>query len=361
MHVKKKSTKLKSNLKAVDFFCSGGGMTAGFRKAGVRVLGGIDIDLECKETYTKNNKGSKFIHADIKELEFSTLEKKLKIKKNVDELIFIGCSPCQYWSNIKTIKAKSEESKNLLSDFQKFVAHFKPGHIVVENVPGILNKVEESPLKSFLEFLDKEKYVYKHAVINASHFGVPQTRRRFLLIASRITKNVSLPIADTKEKIPTVKKFIGSKKRFKPIHAGHKDKTNFIHTTAGLTDNNLQRLKLTPHNGGTRMAWKDTDLQIPAYIDKDDSFQDIYGRMFWDRPAPTITTKFLSITNGRFAHPEQDRGISLREGAALQTFDLRYKFYTNSLASAAKIIGNAVPPQLSKRIALSIVNAKRNE
>jgi DNA (cytosine-5)-methyltransferase 1 len=359
MHVKKKSNKTKSNLNAVDFFCSGGGMTAGFRKAGIRVLGGIDIDLECKETYTKNNKGTKFIHADIKELEFATLEKKLKIKKNDDNLIFIGCSPCQYWSNIKTIKAKSEDSKNLLSDFQKFVAHFKPGHIVVENVPGILSKIEESPLKPFLEFLDKEKYVYKHAVINASHFGVPQTRRRFLLIASRVAKNVSLPIADTKDKIPTVKKFIGSKKRFKPIPAGHKDKTNFIHTSANISENNLRRLKLTPHNGGTRMTYvSNENIAIKSHYNSI-NFSDSYSRMFWDKPAPTITTRFNSVSNGRFVHPEQDRAISLREGATLQTFELGYLFYGKNQSIIARQIGNAVPPILSKKIAKTIMgNAK---
>lgn len=353
--LKTKKTKTKKQLKAVDFFCSGGGMTSGFRKAGIKVLGGIDIDADCEETYTKNNPGTKFIHSDIKTLKFSTLKTQLKIKKNDNQLVFIGCSPCQYWSNIKTIKAKSEESKNLLADFQKFVAHFKPGYLVIENVPGILNRFDESPLKAFLEFLDKQKYTYSKGVINASHYGVPQTRKRFLLIASRVTKQISLPLADTKEKLPTVRKFIGNKNKFKAIPAGHKDTTQFLHTSSALSEKNKKRLALTPHNGGTRVAWKDTNLQIDAYKGRDNFFQDIYGRMYWDKPGPTITTKFFSITNGRFGHPVQNRGISLREGATLQTFDLTYKFHTNSLASTARIIGNAVPPQLSKRIAKAII------
>ncbi len=330
-------------------------MTSGFRKAGINVLGGIDIDKECERTYTSNNPESKFILSDIKKLSFSTLEKELKITKHDDDLIFIGCSPCQYWSNIKTIKAKSEESKNLLADFQRFVKHFKPGHLVIENVPGILNRIEESPLKAFLDFLDKEKYSYKYDVINASHYGVPQTRKRFLLIASRVADKVSLPVANTKTKLPTVRDFIGDKKKFKRIPAGHKDTTKFLHTASQLSEDNKKRIVLTPHNGGTRTAWSNTDLQIPAYVGKDDSFQDVYGRMYWDKPGPTITTKFFSITNGRFGHPEQNRGISLREGATLQTFDSSYKFYSTSMASTARIIGNAVPPQLSKRIANAIL------
>ncbi len=334
-------------------------MTSGFCKAGINVLGGIDIDQDCEKTYTINNPDSKFIHTDIMDLAFSTLEEELGIAKNDDDLIFIGCSPCQFWTKINTDKTKSNETKNLLSDFQRFVHYFKPGHLVVENVPGILKRLDESPLKSFLKFLDDEKYKYVHKVINASHYGVPQTRRRFLLIASRVAQEVALPEPDTKIKLPTVRQFIGNKKRFKPIPAGHRDTTRFAHTAAGLSDNNKKRLQLTPHDGGTRAAWKDTALQIPAYKGKDNSFQDIYGRMFWDKPAPTITTKFLSITNGRFAHPEQDRGISLREGAALQTFDLSYSFFSNSIASTARIIGNAVPPRLAKRIAISILNGSQ--
>lgn len=356
-----KESQIQNEYKAVDFFCSGGGMTAGFRMAGVKVLGGIDIDADCRKTYTDNNPGSKFVHSDIKKLEFDKLEEELGISPNDDTLIFIGCSPCQYWSKIITNKTKAKETMNLLSDFQKFVAHFKPGFVVIENVPGILKRLKESPLSPFLEFLDTENYVYAKDIINASHYGVPQTRRRFLLIATRVSKEISLPHADTKSNPPTVRQFIGDKQKFKPIPAGYKDESAFLHRSAELSKTNLERLSLTPKDGGTRMSWKDTLLQIPAYVGKDDSFQDIYGRMHWDKPGPTITTKFYSITNGRFAHPEQDRGISLREGATLQTFDTDYTFPTNSQALAGRIIGNAVPPQLAKRIALAIINSKNHE
>ncbi len=358
----KKANKIKdTNLQAVDFFCSGGGMTAGFRKAGIQVLGGIDIDPACEKTYRLNNPESDFICEDIKKLAFSTLKERLKIARNDDRLIFIGCSPCQYWSKMNTVKTKSQQTKNLLSDFQKFVDYFQPGYVVIENVPGILKRLEESPLKAFLDFLDSQKYKYAKGILNASHYGVPQTRRRFLLIASRVVENIALPVADTKKCPPTVRQFIGDQQKFYSISAGHKDESDFLHTTSQLSGTNLERLRLTPHNGGTRMAWKNTRLQIPAYMGKDDCFQDVYGRMYWDKPAPTITTKFFSITNGRFAHPEQDRGISLREGAALQTFDSDYKFVFDSQALAGRLIGNAVPPELSKRIALSIQKIAEHE
>ncbi len=135
-------SKKTEKLKAVDFFCCGGGMTYGFRQAGIDVIAGIDIDPKCKETYELNNKPSKFIEADIKTFTEAELIEKTGIKKDDDNLIFIGCSPCQYWSIIKTDKTKAKDSKNLLADFQRFVDYFNPGFVVIENVPGIFSKVE---------------------------------------------------------------------------------------------------------------------------------------------------------------------------------------------------------------------------
>ncbi|MGB7209129.1 MAG: DNA cytosine methyltransferase [Pyrinomonadaceae bacterium] len=346
----------KKNFRAVDFFCSAGGMTAGFRKAGIDVLGGIDIDPTCRETYTVNNPSSKFLLSDVRDLSFGTLETELGVKTNDDEMIFICCSPCQFWSKVNTDKTKSSKSKNLLLDFQRFVLHFMPAFIVVENVPGILRR-PGNPLKDFLAFLTANRYHFKHDIMNASHFGVPQTRRRFLLIASRVTKHILFPVPDTKKSPPTVRQTIGDCRIFPPIEAGHRDGTDFLHTASGLSESNRKRLVLTKADGGTRETWSKTDLQIPAYVGKDGFFEDVYGRMYWDKPAPTLTTKFHSVTNGRFAHPEQHRAISLREGAVLQTFDPNYKFVSNSLGGIAKLIGNAVPPQLSFRIARAIMNS----
>lgn len=343
-----------SDLKAVDFFCSGGGMTNGFRKAGITVLGGIDIDSECELTYSTNNPGSLFIHSDIKKLKFRQLEEILNIRRNDDSMIFIGCSPCQYWSKIKTIKEKSEESKNLLMDFQRFVKHFKPGFVVIENVPGILNRIQESPLQSFLSFLDDSGYAHNSAIINSCHYGVPQTRKRFLLIASRVKTTIKLPIPDTTIRKPTVRDFIGNLTLFRPIPSGYLDGTSFMHSTSKLTEKNLIRISITAKNGGSRMGYaNDEKIAIPSQLNNN-NFSDSYSRMFWDKPAPTITTRFNSLSNGRFGHPEQDRAISLREGATLQTFDLDYLFLGKNQQINARLIGNAVPPILASKIAESI-------
>ena len=340
-------------LRAVDFFCGAGGMTYGLALAKIKVIAGIDIEEEYKDTYKTNNPEPKFIHSDIKELTIEQLEE-LDVERNDDSMIFAGCSPCQYWTQIQTEKERSLETKNLLEDFQKFVSYFMPGFVVVENVRGMLTNKDESKLTGFLDFLHNNNYGADYGVIDAIYYGVPQRRKRFLLIASRVDKEIKLPEAD-KEKILNVKDFIGSDNGFPAIGAGHVDESDFLHTTAMLSEKNIKRLRLTPHNGGTRLAWKDDpELQINAYKDKDNTYKDTYGRMFWGKPSPTITTKFHSISNGRFAHPDEDRGISLREGATLQTFPKTYVFKGSGIGSIARQIGNAVPPELARRIGVAI-------
>jgi len=343
-----------NKLKAIDFFCSGGGMSFGLQQAGIDIVAGVDFDPDCKDTYETNIKGAKYILADVGKLKEKDLSKKIDIKKNDDDLILVGCSPCQYWTIIRTDKNKSQKSKNLLHEFHRFVKYYNPGYVVVENVPGILNKHKESGLDKFVKALERQGYVVHKEIVNLNRHGVPETRKRFSLIANRVTNKEIFPKPNNS--CPTTADFIGKKNGFAKVPAGHKDNTDFMHSVAGLSDVNIKRLKLTHKNGGTRQAWANTDLQIDAYRKKGNiSFNDTYGRMSWDKPAPTITTKFFSISNGRFAHPEENRAISLREGATLQTFPKTYKFIGNSVATIARMIGNAVPPLFAKQIGKTII------
>lgn len=344
------------HLKAIDFFCGTGGMTYGLSQAGIKVLAGVDNDAECKLTYESNNPGAKFIHTDVHKFTEQDLIKATGIKRNDDQLVFIGCSPCQYWSKIHTDKKKSKESRNLLKEFQKFVEYFNPGFIVIENVPGLFKKKNFNALAGFLKFLDEAEYVYDNKIINANHYGVPQKRMRYLLLATRLTKNINLPKPLENYKEFVVQKFIGDKRIFPKIKAGHKDLSDFMHSASALAPQNLKRIKMTTKDGGDRSKWKHhPDLQINAYKERDDIFKDVYGRMYWERPAPTITTRFNSLSNGRFGHPEEHRAISLREGATLQTFPLYYKFYGSNNASISRQIGNAVPPELAKCIGKQLI------
>jgi DNA (cytosine-5)-methyltransferase 1 len=344
-------------LKAVDFFSSVGGVSLGFKYAGIEVLGGIDIDHSCKETYEKNI-GAKFLLSDVSNLDKKMVGKFFGIRKRQRNLVFIGCSPCQYYSNIKTDKTKSSSTRLLLEDFQEFVDYYRPGYVFIENVPG-LDKNPDSPLGKFKRFLKENGYVYDENVLNAKYFGVPQNRRRYVLVATRLKQKISLP-PQNKRAIKTVRDAIGDLSIFKPIEAGHKDLTEFIHSSAELSDLNLFRIKNTPHNGGDRRSWKNNKrLQLNCYK-AHEGHTDVYGRMSWDKPSPAITTRFISLSNGRYGHPEQNRAISLREGATLQSFPTDFLFFSKYQSVIAKMIGNAVPPKLAEEVAKSIINSYGN-
>lgn len=347
-------------LKAVDFFCGGGGMSYGMLEAGVNVLAGIDYEPNCKETYEDNIIGAQFIQADVFDLKEEDLENKLNLIKNDDDLILIGCSPCQFWSIINTDKSKSTKSANLLIEFTRFVKYFNPGYVVVENVPGVLRKKNESGLEDFIIWLETNNYKVHFEVHNVAEYGVPQSRKRFTLIANRITEEIINPIKKIGKKI-TVKDVLGESNGFPKINAGHKDKTEFMHSVPTISEVTIRRLQKVTKNGGNRLGFaNDPELQLPCFVGKDDSFKDTFGRLWWDRPSPTITTKFFSVSNGRFVHPDEDRALSLREGATLQSFPVNYKFRGTSTSSIARLIGNAVPPQYAKCIGEAIIKNHQN-
>ena len=352
------SDKVKQRLTAIDFFCGGGGMTCGLRQAGIKVVAGVDFDPSVGLTYEYNNPGSKFIHSDINLLPKDYFEKNLGVKRNDDNLILVGCSPCQFYSIINTDRTKSLKTKDLLMNFAEFIDYYKPGFVLVENVPGIVTN-KDSILPEFLNKLVSLGYGASiddivRDVIDLSYYGVPQSRRRFSLVATRLP-GVKVKLPEPEKTQRKLSSCIGTAHGFPSIEAGHKDDTDFYHSCAGLSEIGMLRMVKTKKNGGGRLDWADDhNLQLPCYEGKDESFTDNYGRMSWDKPAPTITTKFLSISNGRFGHPDEDRAISVREGAAIQTFPNTYVFKTTSLGNAAKIIGNAVPCEYARRLGETI-------
>ena len=335
-------------------------MSLGLRNAGIQVLAGVDNAADCRKTYETNIKGAKFIKHDISTLSASSLGERLNLRQNDPTLIFAGCSPCQFWSKIRTDKTKAARTAFLLKQFQKFIKYFRPGFVVIENVPGLHSRKTESILPGFIDFLSLLGYAWGDGIINANHYGVPQNRIRYLLIATRMAAQVTLPPSQPTEG-PTVRDFIGVANGFKRIAAGHRDDSDLQHTAAALSSDNLRRIQVTPKSGGDRSAWKDNEeLQINAYRDKDDIFRDVYGRMYWDRPAPTITTRFNSFSNGRFGHPEEDRAVSIREGATLQTFPKDFVFHGTNTNQTARQIGNAVPPVLAQTIGKHLISIASN-
>ncbi|HEY0089348.1 MAG TPA: DNA cytosine methyltransferase, partial [Candidatus Lokiarchaeia archaeon] len=317
----KRSNRLK--IKAVDFFCGAGGVTKGLLDAGIDVICGIDNDSKAKKTYENNNirpngKKVEFIDCDINKLSFSDLRKRLQNEK-YDKLLFVGCAPCQPFTNINTLKEKRKREKNHLIRFADFIEYFNPDYLFVENVPGITAKKYGGILGRFKNILKKLNYYYLDNNINAKNYGIPQNRNRRILIAS-LGKPISFPEethGKRKKSYVTILEVL-RKYKLKPLKAGEKDSNDPLHRAANLNKTNLWRIKNTPKNGGGRNIWMESK-PVECYLRQKNSYTDVYNRMYWNKPSPTITTRFNSLSNGRFGHPEEDRAISLREGALFQT------------------------------------------
>lgn len=332
-------------MNAIDFFCGGGGMTKGLIEAGINVVFGLDSNPLCQETY-ENNNGIPYINRDVTQVTAEELIEEFPILLDNDELLMVGCAPCQPFSVLNPNNPSEHRSVNLLNEFGRIVQGIHPAHIMIENVPGLRGRGGEV-LQEFLNMLNEEGYEYDYQILNAKNYGVPQNRRRFVLIASRRIEPHIPPATHGDNLLPYVTVF-DAIHDYPALEAGQSDENVPNHRAAGLSEINLKRLRSTPANGGSR-----TDWPLEFWLNCHENFTghtDVYGRMVWENVAPTLTVKCFSISNGRFAHPEQHRAISLREAAALQTFPDDYIFYGN-LQEIGKQIGNAVPVLLARRIA----------
>lgn len=326
----------------IDFFCGGGGMTKGLIESGIDVLFGFDSNPNCKETYERNN-NIPYLCLDITKLDIEELIARFPEIDHNEELIAIGCAPCQPFS--KQRHSEQEHiATNLLDYFGEVVAAIMPGFVVIENVPGIEGK---PVFLRFVALLREHEYNITYKVLNAKDFGVPQNRRRLVMIASRICIPELPEKTHGNERQPyqTVRDTIYE---YPAIRAGEKDDAIPNHVAAKLSSINIRRIQATPHDGGGRMDWP-KELILNCHSGKHKGHTDVYGRMRWNQVAPTLTSKCFSLSNGRFGHPVQDRAISLREAAALQSFPDDYVFY-GSQVEIGKQIGNAVPVILAERI-----------
>ena len=346
---------------AVDFFCGGGGMTRGLIDAGIEVLCGIDSNPACKQTYEENNRNI-YLQKDICGFTPEALLEQFPQLANREDLLLVGCAPCQPFSILRREEYDENgnviphKSVNLLNEFGRFVEVLQPAHVLVENVPGLKGKGAEV-LTSFKQMLTETGYKIDDRVIYAKDYGVPQNRRRYVLIASKKFQPI-IPLATHGEGLlpyKTVRQTIGG---YPALKAGSEDLNVYNHKCANLKPILLERLKHTPHNGGSRIDWPE-NLVLKCHKDFH-GHTDVYGRMSWDEPSPTLTVKCFSISNGRFGHPEQDRAISLREAAALQTFPDDYVF-EGSMQEIGRQIGNAVPVLLAKIMGEYILQEAQKE
>jgi DNA (cytosine-5)-methyltransferase 1 len=333
-------------INAVDLFCGVGGLTHGLIKAGINVTAGIDIDSQCKYAFESNN-SSRFIAKSVDEItgkELAKLFGKSKIS------LLAGCAPCQPFSRYSLAASNRMHPKwSLLDEFSRLVCEVRPTLITMENVPEL---ERHDVFEFFTQQLKSNGYHIWHQVVDCQYYGVPQTRKRLVLLGSQLGDLV-LKRPSTKKK--TVKQVIG---KLPPLSAGDSHTRDILHSAAELSELNIKRIRQsTP--GGT---WRDWDEHLVADCHRKESgktFPAVYGRMAWDQPAPTMTTQFYGYGNGRFGHPTQDRAISLREGAIFQSFPKNYKFVEPGQPVHRKVIGrligNAVPPQLGKVIGQTLI------
>lgn len=333
-------------IQAIDFFSGCGGTTHGFLKAGIDVLCGVDNDPHCELTYTKNNPGVKFICQDIAKLTVANLLEQVKIKKH-SKLLLSGCAPCQPFST-KGKGSIDDSRRPLLLQFGRFVSQLNPDFVFVENVPGIQKIKGNSTFSRFLSLLEEKGFDYTFKIVDTKKFGIPQTRKRLILIASKggfiEFPNYTHGEESGLKPYKTVRDAIG---KMPAIKAGENHPTIPNHYAKKLSPLNLKRIQSTPE-GGNRLDWP-KKLWLECHKNDFTGHKDVYGRMSWDKPAPTLTCRCMGFSNGRYGHPEQDRAISGREAALIQTFPKSFKFYCGS-ERAAQLIGNAVPVKLAKII-----------
>ncbi len=403
-HIMGKRKIQKPRFLAIDLFCGAGGTTRGLIDAGGLVLAGIDKDTRCKATYEKNNKNKrgptfrpKFLSFDLfrKTRKYPLGEQRVALQRVKEllatirrrykkiPLLLAVCAPCQPFTRLAKQKvsrhrrSQHARDRSLLLQSISFVKALRPTFIFSENVGSITSSKYGDVWKSFESSLKRLGYCTGSDVINAVNFGIPQNRKRSILLAVRRDNRVKIAKAkrDTGLAIPhkdlasrqiTVRQAIGHLPRLK---AGQKHERIPNHATRALSPINIRRLKAAVP-GATNLYMdtardKTLSLKCRAKVNRkfgQHCFTDVYTRMHPDRPSPTITTRCLSISNGRFGHFDvrQVRPISIREAAILQSFPSSYVFHpTNQLEPAARMIGNAVPPRLARFFAGHLLTTRR--
>jgi DNA (cytosine-5)-methyltransferase 1 len=348
MRMPRESRETLRKINGVDLFCGVGGLSHGLIRGGVNIKAGFDIDPTCRYPFETNN-AAVFREADVENL---TAEDISPYFTSSDITLLAGCAPCQPFSTYSRSGRNREYESQwpLLSAFGRLVRTLKPDLVTMENVPQLADHpVFEQFLKSLADY---RKW---WAIVECSSIGVPQTRKRLVLLASRLGDKRLELITDAGQRM-TVRQAIGM---LPALQAGESHTDDALHTASSLSSLNLRRIK-SSRPGGT---WRDWPLELQAACHQKTTgvtYPSVYGRMEWDKPAPTITTQCFGYGNGRFGHPEQDRAISLREAAMLQTFPEAYAFVPNGahikFNKMGRLIGNAVPVRLGEVIARSLLN-----
>jgi DNA (cytosine-5)-methyltransferase 1 len=331
---------------AIDLFAGCGGLTCGLKKAGFAVIGAVECARLPAVAYRENHPEVALQEVDIRSLDAASWMQELGIARGELDLL-AGCPPCQGFSTLRTnngAHANRDQRNNLVREIVRLVEVFRPKAILMENVPGLRSK---AVFKEFMKQLANLGYLPQDEVHDVVRFGVPQRRKRLVLTAGR---GFMVPFAKEEKEIKTVAEAI------RGLPAAGKSADHWHDRPEKRTPLMMRRIRATPKNGGSRTAWE-KDLWLECHKNTT-GFKDVYGRMKWNAPAPTITGGCFNPSRGRFLHPEEDRNITLREAALLQSFPADYKFPLHaSKQEVALMIGNAIPPDFVALQAREIINA----
>lgn len=337
---------------AVDLFCGGGGLTVGIKQAGFRVLSAVEIEPHAFSTYKANHPEVNAFKQDIRLISGEDLISDVGERK-ID--LLAGCPPCQGFSSL-TAKYHREDPRNeLLKEFQRLVREIMPRAIMMENVPGL---AKTAIFNDFLNELRTLGYETSHKVLEVADFGIPQTRRRLVLLAglgfaipipspthSREGRN-GLPswrtLRDAIDGFPEPNTLSETQRLGGP-------RAVKWHVVRDLSEINKKRLKHT--QSGTSRAELPIELRPNCHRDSDQGFSNVYGRLSWDKPSATVTSGCTTLSKGRFGHPDKQRTISVREAATIQTFPDEYIIDTDYMDRACSIVGNALPCRFAEIMA----------
>lgn len=336
-------------IEAIDLFCGAGGLSYGMARQGVKVVAGFDLDPACEYPYTANHPGAQFVQGDVAKV---TGQQLTALWSPGAIRLLAGCAPCQPFSSYANTATVDKSKWRLLKEFARLVGESTPDLVTMENVPRLL---DTAPFKTFLRALKQGNYQIAYGVVNAAQYGTPQQRKRLVLVASKLGP-VALPEPTHKGSAEwvTVRQAIG---HLPTLADGQQCDDDPLHRASTLSPLNRKRIRAS-RPGGT---WRDWPKELVAECHQRESGKHsagVYGRMDWDKPAPTMTTLCNGYGNGRFGHPKQHRGISLREAAIFQSFPSDYRFVDDNKPVAtktlARLIGNAVPPKLGEAVARSL-------
>ena len=342
-----------STAKTIDLFCGAGGLTFGLQSAGLNVVEGIDLDEHCRYPYEKNT-NARFIVKDKRDYDAQDLEHSWS---NAELRVLVGCAPCQKFSTYSrgnSVPGKYASRWGLIRRFMDLAEQTRPEVVSMENVPPL---GQTQVFRSLIQRLQAIGYSVDVCIADCRTYGAPQTRRRLVLLASRLG-----PISLVPPSHPNPKAWVDVHSvisQLRPIRAGEVDTDDPLHRASRLSALNTERIKASKP-GGTWRDWPDR-LVAPCHKRfSGKTYPSVYGRMEWYRPGPTITGQCFGYGNGRFGHPEQDRAMSLREAALLQTFPQSFEFFPPDkpfpgMDKIGRMIGNAVPPVLGRVIGKSII------